>query len=440
MANERATTGREDGAAWVGGVEPVAPGEFDALARRRLELLLEAAVDIHEAPDAPAVADVLLDAMRAGAGYARSAFVRRAADGALDVVSFRPSDRREAFDPRRSLCHSLLEAASRGEMVRVRPGQTSRPAGDDERALGVRSALCTPVVVGNQVGGYLYFDSRAGETEPGPEGVAFCEALTRLGAMALGHLEQRELRERQLRLEAELAAAREAQSLILPPGAGAFGPVRYAMHMTPGREVAGDLFDVVPLSRGRVGFFLGDVAGKGIGAGLLMALGQSLLGQVLDARDDPAAAVDALNEYLARRRISRFVSLWIGVIDPEKCELCFADAGHGHAMLLADGGDPRPIECEGGPPAGVVGETRCRSESLPFRPGDRLVLYSDGVIEQRNSGGEEFGRERLAASLGEGASAADDIAAALGALRAFSECTDQFDDDTTIASVELRLG
>ena len=104
--------------------------------------------------------------------------------------------------------------------------------------------------------------------------------------LALSNLKRVDLEHRQRRLEEEVQAAREAQLLILPPEHGVVGGIEYAMRMRPGQFVAGDLFEVIALDEHRTAVCIGDVAGHGVDAGVLMAASQSHLNAALQQLRD----------------------------------------------------------------------------------------------------------------------------------------------------------
>jgi sigma-B regulation protein RsbU (phosphoserine phosphatase) len=251
---------------------------------------------------------------------------------------------------------------------------------------------------GGSVEGFLYLDARGQESAVRAEADGFCESFARAYGLALANLKRQELERRQRALQSELDAAREVQQFILPARAGTVGPLDYAMEMRAGVIVAGDVFDVVPLPHGRVAVALGDVAGHGMAPALLMSAIQAHLHARLLADPDPATAVAGVNRYLATRAMEgRFASLWLGVFEPDGT-LRYVDAGHGHWAIR-----PR-AEAAFTPPnrslvIGVDAEAPYTADTLRLNPGDRVGLFSDGLLEQRNEAGVVFGRERLLAAL-----------------------------------------
>ncbi len=358
-----------------------------------------------------------------------------------------------------SFSRSLIESASHGQVVRLDEAGV-QDYGQSVVQLGIQAAICAPVMLDALPIAYLYLDARRPQAKPGfgfarapawtiqADAPAFCQAVARICGLALSNLKRIELSRRQHQLEADLDAAREVQRLIMPPAEGGFGPVRYALRSKPGRFVAGDLIDVFELTDGKVAVFLGDVSGKGIDAAILMATAQAHLNASLKHNPDPAAAINEVNRHMASHiKDGRFISLWLGVIDPRPGSLTFVDAGHGHWLVKPAGMPPARIESSGGYPIGIDAGTQYVNDTIAFPPGSRLVLYSDGLVEQQSPEGEFFGLERTIAAFAQTSAPATDVASLFASLALFAappvagaktRTVDDIalSDDVTVASIE----
>ena len=408
------------------------PGAGD----RRLALLVRCIAQLHAAPDDAGAAVALLDSVLAGSGFPRGAVLRRAASGpgdqnAAEVVASR------GFDPaagNAAFSRSLLDGASAGETVVLADDSPVDPVASIGE-MGIHSAMCVPILLGPSVVGYLYLDARGRESAVQPDASGFCESAAAAYALALSNLQRSALERDQALLRQELGAAREVQELFLPPPVGRVGPAAFAVNVEPGAFVAGDLFDVLPLECGAAAFCLGDVSGHGAASAILMAVTQTFLTAELLRGGSPEAAVERANRYLCSRVLAgRFVSLCVGVLSPGgACRM--VDAGHGHALLVRRDGamEPLPSRCI---PAGIDPDALFAATEITLAPGDRIVLYSDGMIEQRDAAGREFGAERLRAALATTADAASDVRVVMERLKAFAGAVPS-DDDATIASVEF---
>jgi sigma-B regulation protein RsbU (phosphoserine phosphatase) len=440
-------------------VQRVPVRELRSVAQQRLDLLIEAAAGINSANSLDALAERVLDAVARGTGFARAAFIRQvSATGDVEVIAFHgpepvgdtqsvspdaPTSHKRAnqFEPEGfSFSRSLINAASEGEIVRM-AGDSGLNYGESIIRLGIHSALCAPVMLGTSVEAYIYLDARDAEASVQHDAAAFCQAISRMAGLALANLKRVDLEKHQEQLAGDLKAAREAQRLIMPPAIATRGRYSYAMQTKPGRVVAGDLFDVAELDPGnpeaKLAVFLGDVTGKGVGAAILMATAQTHLRMALRMTEDPAQAIKETNAYIAERiGEGLFISLWLGILDPVAQTLAFVDAGHGHWLKVPAGGKPQAIDCDGGLLVGIDKNFNYKTETLPFTPGDRLCLFSDGLIEQPNPDGEQFGLDRTIKALSNSTNARDDVKAMAKAVREHAE-TDALADDFTVASIHF---
>ncbi|MBX3359007.1 MAG: SpoIIE family protein phosphatase [Phycisphaeraceae bacterium] len=408
---------------------------------QRLRLLTACIARLNEAVDERLLSEAALDAALAGSGYTRGGVLRALdSDGDVEVVATTRTTAGDTteFQFSRSL---IRRAAAEGTVALFEGGTplTSATYGSSIAELQIHSALCTPVLMGDTLAGFLYLDARGEESRVRTDAAGFCEAIATAYGMSLAALKRAELERRQRELMAELTSARDAQQFILPAAFGQVGVVRYAMEMRPGLFVAGDLFDVIALGDGRVGVSFGDVAGHGAGSAMLMASTQSYLNAELRSAGDPARAMNALNRYLCDHSVhGRFVSLWLGVFSSDG-SLEYVDGGHGHWMHVR-GSEPLVLDgatSNTGIPVGIDPRFAYRASSLTLRPSDRIIAYSDGVLDQRSTMGERFGKDRVLAALSTTKSAEEDIASIFADLTRWANGA-ILDDDATVASIEFE--
>jgi len=205
--------------------------------------------------------------------------------------------------------------------------------------------------------------------------------------------------------------------------------------------VAGDLFGVIELDDGRVCAFLGDVSGKGAGAAIMMATTQSYIHAMFEQMSDLGTIMTRLNRHIANRSTGQFVTMWVGIIKPDPvrgtAEVEFIDAGHGHWMITQNGSNASRPNYVGSVVVGIDPDIEFTSETFELQQGQRMVLFSDGIVEQTAPDtDEEYGMERAGALLGECNSHQDDVAKLLAGVLDFAQ-SDDLRDDTTIASVGL---
>ncbi len=405
------------------------------LAAHRLHLILDGASRITSARDEAELAQAAVDSALAGTAFDRAAMLRDINRGeSVEVLCHRS---KKNGGGEFTFSRSLIRAASEGQLSRLTSERKDVPFGVSIEELGITDALCAPVMLGGAVAAYLYLDARDTTIPVQSDAADFCQAIARMCGMALANLKRIDLERRQRGLESQLSAAREAQQMIVPAASGEVLGIRYAMRMQPGSFVAGDLFDVVPLDDRRVALTIGDVTGEGIGAAILMASTQSHLHAALRKHADPAAALNEVNAYIADRSpANRFISMWVGVFDRETKRLTYVDAGHGHWMIRRASRSvehaPRPNGTLVGIDPGLTYDHR----EIDLKPGDRLILYSDGLLEQSNPDGDRFGRDRIAEQLYESRSEGDDVARIFAAVERFAGTT-TLADDATVASIAV---
>jgi serine phosphatase RsbU (regulator of sigma subunit) len=236
-----------------------------------------------------------------------------------------------------------------------------------------------------------------------------------------------------LSLKGELEVAREIQLAMLPTGTYHAGDALIHGLTRPANTVGGDFYDVLPQRDGRVIVTIGDVAGKGSPAALLMALLLAVLRTLVDEELEPCALVARLNRQICRHSpASRFITLFYAMYTPGAGTLTYVNAGQNPPLLRRSNGSIERLEGTGialGMFEGSSYETR---ETI-VQPGDLLILYSDGVTEAEDPAGqpfEEAGLERVVAAYGNEPPA--DLARAIVRAVESHAKDSRFTDDLTV--------
>lgn len=234
------------------------------------------------------------------------------------------------------------------------------------------------------------------------------------------------------RLAQELSFAGQVQARFLPRTVPDLPGWDLAAGLAPARETSGDFYDFVPLAAGRIGLVVADVADKGTGAALYMALSRTLIRTfALQYPDAPEMALHSANtRILTDAESDQFVTVFYGVLDPASGLLTYANAGHNPAFVLADG--HYHALAKTGVPLGMFEDMAWERRTITLGPGDVLLAYSDGVSEAQDAVGAEFGETRLldAARAHHGDPASALQAAVIAAVQAFVGGAPQFDDIT----------
>jgi len=253
-------------------------------------------------------------------------------------------------------------------------------------------------------------------------------------------------REAAARAAGELEAARRIQmGMLPPPSANFYGDPRFSLQalIETAKLVGGDLYDFFKLDADRLFFMVGDVAGKGLPASIFMAVSKALYkSAALRSRLEGGAVISevmrAANDEIARDNPEMlFVTVFAGILDLKSGELNYCNAGHDAPYLLqAQRPVPLHLECDSGPPLCVIEGYKYQSERYRMTPGESLCLYTDGVTEAMNAGGELYGRQQLFSVL-TAALAASDAVTLVGAVRddvrKFVGATERSDDLTILA-------
>jgi sigma-B regulation protein RsbU (phosphoserine phosphatase) len=219
-----------------------------------------------------------------------------------------------------------------------------------------------------------------------------------LAATVLFFLLTLELRDK-LTLKGDLEVARQIQFGLLPFEPYDKDGISIVSAMRPANTVGGDYFDTIELGERRLAITVGDVAGKGMPAALLMALLQGSLRTLLSAGLRGGELVAKLNAHLCTNIPSnRLITLFYGELDAATGRLDYVNAGHNPPFLMPAGGPPARLGANA-MALGITTETDFASMTVDLDPGDRLVLYTDGVTEAEDTKDREYGEARLEAWL-----------------------------------------
>ncbi|MBV8906211.1 MAG: SpoIIE family protein phosphatase [Acidobacteriia bacterium] len=206
--------------------------------------------------------------------------------------------------------------------------------------------------------------------------------------------------EAERRVAQELEIARQVQARLFPQNLPAAGTLEYAGVCVQARQVGGDYYDFLNLGHGRVGLIVGDIAGKGIAAALLMAnLQANLRSQCATALVHPQQFLESVNQlFYENTAESAYATLFFGEYDDRARKLRYANCGHLPGLLLRKDQTMERLDSTG-TVLGLFSNWSCTVSECDLHPGDTLALYTDGVTESFNDRDEEFGEQRLIEGL-----------------------------------------
>ena len=198
---------------------------------------------------------------------------------------------------------------------------------------------------------------------------------------------------RLLSIENELAISREIQTSILPSGSPEIKNLRITAGYQPMTAVAGDFCDFIPVDQHRAGVLVADVSGHGVPAALIAAMMKMAVQSIVPCVHSPRDVLQGLNRMLCGQASDQFVTAAYLYIDTENYNVRYSAAGH-PPLLLSRAGTLNRIESNG-PVFGVTAQSDYPVRDILICPCDRLLLYTDGVIEPENAKGKPFGDSKL---------------------------------------------
>ncbi|HTC92514.1 MAG TPA: SpoIIE family protein phosphatase [Terriglobales bacterium] len=194
----------------------------------------------------------------------------------------------------------------------------------------------------------------------------------------------------------EYEEARQIQQALMPKEIPQIAGLEISGSWLPARIVGGDYFDVFKFSATRLGLCIADVSGKGMPAALLMSNLQAVVKGLATENTSPKELLEKVNRVMAGNTTEgKFITLFYAVLDVDRKTLQYTSAGHNPPVLTREDGAQERLEY-GGLIVGAFPESVYEQGEIALRPGDRLVMFTDGLSEVTNKSGEEFGEKRLA--------------------------------------------
>jgi serine phosphatase RsbU (regulator of sigma subunit) len=318
----------------------------------------------------------------------------------------------------------------RGRAILIAPTLTPGPRAKKG------SGMHAPILYGNVAHGVLHV--RAAEDSGAPFNQSDLDLLTGIASQAALALQNARMHAdslRQQRLQQDLLLAEQIQKSFLPRALPQVEGIEFGTEYRPAYSVGGDFYDVFWQNYDRIGVFIGDVSGKGVSAALLMARISSDLRLAASAVTDPAQAMGHVNRIvIERRQPDIFVTAIYFTLDIKTHEVTIANAGHLPPFIRrSQAGVLERVEGGAGTAIGIFDDAEYEQVRFKLEPGDALVVFTDGILEATNGGGEQFGFKKLEKSLKGGSSRAGEVTARLMRdVRGHVAEAAQYDDLTLI--------
>lgn len=297
-----------------------------------------------------------------------------------------------------------------------------------------RSEMACPLVAGGRVIGVFNLEADREDTYTDAQ----LEILHSFAAQSAAAVERARLLDEALarrNFERELAIAREIQTSFLPKQDPEIAGYDVAGLNLPYAEVGGDYYDFIRVQENQYGIAISDVSGKGVPAAILMAAYRASLLAEIRNHFTLRAIFSKVNTLLHESTDrGKFVTAFYGVLDARNHVLTFVNAGHNPPLVWRAAEQRVETLFEAGLPLGVLPDSRYEEQPIPVRPGDVVLLYTDGVSEAVNPDQEQFGAERVELWLAEqrDASARQIVDGLLDRVIRFAGGPDRLPDDLTV--------
>jgi serine phosphatase RsbU (regulator of sigma subunit)/putative methionine-R-sulfoxide reductase with GAF domain len=334
-------------------------------------------------------------------------------------------------------CRILQHIADTGKGVfSANIKEDERFAGFSQGSYTDDSFVAVPMKMKNRIVSFLSVTERRRSRPYLKEDMQLLEMLAQQIIENYYHLRLfEEFREKQ-KMDSELSIASRIQQDIIPKSFSTEGLVEVAAMNLPAKIVGGDFYDFIPLSKNRVGTLIADVSGKGISAGLFMAISHSILRLLFQQTKDPAKVLQVANRFIcAESKSSMFVTCFCCMVNSTHKTIKYVNAGHGNQFLYSCSQKKLTTLTSTTRPLGVREDSRFDPVTIKYKPGDLLFLYTDGVTDALNEKGEQYGEKQIISFLEnmQNGSTREIVNELMNNVLKFQGRSEQFDDLTVLA-------
>jgi serine phosphatase RsbU (regulator of sigma subunit) len=418
------------------------PSPGESAPADRLALLYNLSQTFNSSLDLDEVLNRVIDEVIVATRAERGFVMLRDGQGRLMFHVARGMDQNTIQDPVFQISLGIVEGVARnGQSVltgdaQIDPRFSMRQS---VRLLGLRSILCVPLKIKDQVLGTVYVDNRIQAGIFTQADLDLLSAIAYSAAIAIENARLYQLAVEKGRLERELQVARDVQVSLLPREIPQFPGWEFVARWLPARQVAGDYYDFIPCKDGRLGIVVADVSDKGMPAALFMTLTRSIIRASVDLPIPPVEGISRANRLICEDSTSgMFVTLFYALLDPVNNQITYVNAGHNPPLFFQTGKRPGQGALSRldrtGMAMGVEPDTPYEQKTLALNPGDFMLVYTDGITDALNQQGQDFGMENLEGSvLAEREHPAEQMAQALeNELQTFIGPAPLFDDSTFV--------
>jgi len=269
---------------------------------------------------------------------------------------------------------------------------------DEKTGWKTKALLASPLLDGGECVGVIEFLNPIGRSAFTTRDETMVEYFAGLVAAALVRIRAHKAALERAAVQRDLDLARELQGGLLPkvfPTREEAPGIELFARLEPAKEVSGDLYDFFTIEPGKMCFVVGDVSGKGIAAGIFMAVTRTLIRATAVPGRGPVEIMNRVNAQLAKEnQASLFVTMILGIVETATGRMVYGQGGHNPPILVPVQGKPT-YEPAGGMPLGVFEDAKFGERELQLKPGETLLVYTDGVTEAMNQAKDLFGEDRL---------------------------------------------
>ncbi|NLG97009.1 MAG: SpoIIE family protein phosphatase [Chloroflexi bacterium] len=359
----------------------------------RLSQTFNSSLDLNEVLNR--VIDEVIEILHAERGFV----MLLGPDGSQTFSAARGLERKTIDDPQSQISQSVVQKVfTEGQPILTSDAQTDTRFNMRQSImlLGLRSILCVPLKVKEEVRGVVYADNRF---ETGIFTQADLDLLNAIASIAAISIENARLYQVAVetgRLQRELQLAREMQSSFLPQEIPQIDGWQFAARWEPAREVAGDYFDFIPVSSDHLGLAVADVTDKGAAAAMFMVFSNSIVRGSVHPSMSLSESIKNANRLIAAKSTNAmFVSLVYVQLNPGTGQANYVNAGHNPPLYYSARTDQIQLLAPTGMVLGIDPEAEYNQRAVDLDHGDFLVLYTDGLTDAINASEEPFGMERL---------------------------------------------
>lgn len=346
------------------------------------------------------VMDEVITSTHAERGFV---MLREASDGKLVFRAARGLDQTTIEDPQFQISRSVVErVAAEGQPILTSDAQNDARFNIRQSVvfLGLRSILCVPLTLKEKAIGVIYVDNRLQAGIFTQADLELLSAIASSAAIAIENARLYQVAVEKGRMERELQMARKVQASLLPQETPALDGWEFASRWQPAREVGGDYYDFIPVKGRQLGVLIADVTDKGMPAALFMASTRSIMRATMPRAASPAEGITQANRLIcAESDEGLFVTMFYLVVNPITGEVTYVNAGHNPPLLSQQTPASEGVQLTRlsftGNQLGMEQNSTYKQHSIYLKPGDFILLYTDGVTDATNPVEEEFGMLRL---------------------------------------------